>query len=154
VDRQSYRVEDLGVEAEAVAGQFDLGSQPGAAERGLDSQVTPPAVVAEVLDGEREPVDLDPGQCLQRREGKLLLGCGEVEVGGEATGVAGAERAQRRAALEHQPFGEQASPMEQVQGMVLGDVEQSRVSTALDALVVAGEVTFGDARHEPVPTLR
>lgn len=94
-----------------MAGQFDFGSQPGAAEPGLDSQVTPPAVVAEVLDGEREPVDLDPVQGLQRRQGEFLLWCGEVEVCGEATAPA-------------------------------------------DAPVVAGEVTFGDARHEPVPTLR
>lgn len=38
--------------------------------------------------------------------------------------------------------------------MVLGDIEQRGVTTPLHPLVVTSEMPFGDAGHEPVPTLR
>lgn len=44
--------------------------------------------------------------------------------------------------------------MQQVECVVLGDVEQRGIATALDALVMADEVSLGDAGHEPVPMLR
>jgi hypothetical protein len=149
-----HRVEDLGFQAEGVAGKLDFRAELWAAERCLDDQVTAAAVVTEVLDAEGEPIDFASVEDLQHRQGNVLSRGGEVQVGGEASGVAGAELPQRGAALEHQVLGEKASLVDQVESVVLRDVQNCGVSTALHALVVAREVAFGDPAHAPVPTVR
>jgi hypothetical protein len=137
-----------------VAGQLDVGAELRSAERGLHLQVASPAVVAEIFDREGEAVDLDAIESLQSRERQLLVGRGEVEVGREATRVAGPKLPQRGAALKYQSVVEQPGGVEQVQRVVLRNIQQRRIASALDALVVAHKVSLCNPGHDPVPTLK
>jgi len=49
----------LGLKAEDMSGQLDLGAQSGGPERGADGEVAAPSVVAKVAHAERKPVHLD-----------------------------------------------------------------------------------------------
>ena len=131
--------------------QLHLGAELGVPEWSLHDQVPASAVVTEVRDCEREAVDLDTVECREHRKRQFLAGCREVQVGRESTSASGSELAECRPTLEHQAGVKGASLMKQVDGVVLRDVEQGRIASTPDALVVAREVPLCHACHAPTP---
>ena len=127
--------------------EFDLRTEAWTAERCVDPQVAASTVVAQILDREGEVVQVHFIEGIQRGKWEIIAGCGEVEVGGEPSGVASPELAQCRAALEHETVIEESGLVEQAQRVVLGDVQQCGIASAFGALVVADQVAFGDAVH-------
>ena len=86
VDDLGHRLDDLGGQAEPVARELQLRSDVRSSERRLDPQVPQAVVVAHVRDREPEAVDGDTVERLKDIESDGLLGCTEVEVGGEVPG--------------------------------------------------------------------
>ena len=134
--------------------ELDLGAKLRTAERRLDPQFATPSVVPEVVDREREPVEFGPIEHLKHCKRQIVTGSTEVKVGRESARVARAELPQCGTALEYQALIEEARSMEQVQHVVLSDVEQRGIASALRALIVTNQMAFGDAAHAPPPTLR
>ncbi len=65
MDGQQHRPKVLGLEAEDMPGQLDLGAQSGSPERGSDGEIAAPSVVAEVAHVECEAVHLDTVESLE-----------------------------------------------------------------------------------------
>lgn len=134
--------------------EFDLRPKPRTSEGGFDPKVSTSTIITQVLYSEGEAVQLCPIKRLKDRQGQIVAGGSEIKICRESACIARSELSQRRTALEDQSLVEETSSLKQIQRMILSDVEQRGVTSALRALIVADQVTFSDTTHDPPPTLR
>lgn len=126
-------------------GELDAGGDGRAAERCVDDQLRARGLAL----GEAE-ADIEKLCAVERVEEELrgieIRRC-EVEVRGEAARVAGAQLAQRGAALQDDAELERALVVEMLERIVLSDVEQSGIAHAAATLEVAREIALRDHRR-------
>lgn len=122
--------------------------------RGLDPQVSTSTVVTQVLYREGETVQLRPIKRLKDRQRQIVAGGSEIKICREPARVACTELPQCRNTLEDQSLVEETGSLEQAQRVILSDVEQLGVTSALRTLIVTNQMTFGNTTHNPPPTLR